>query len=51
MSETKVEIKYPRLYLSLATHKRIARIAKKQKTNMKFIGEAAIKAGIRALGF
>lgn len=50
MSETKQPAKYPRLYVSPQTHARVARIAKKQKTTAKALGDKIARAGIKALG-
>ena len=42
-------VKYPRVYVSPSTHKRILRQAKKQGKNMKDIGDAIVRAGLKAL--
>lgn len=48
---TKPTAKYPRVYVSPATHKRVLVAAKKQGKHMKDIGDAIIKAGLKALGY
>ena len=42
---------YPRLYVTQKTHDRVKRIAKKQKTSIKDIGEKIVKAGISTLNY
>lgn len=42
-------VKYPRVYVSPSTHKRILNHAKKAKKHMKDIGDQIVKAGLKAL--
>ena len=44
-------IKYPRLYISAKTHKRVHKASKKEKETMKKFGEKVAIAGLRALGY
>lgn len=44
-------VKYPRLYVSAATHARVAKTAKKLGKGMKDIGDKIAKAGLKSLGY
>lgn len=44
-------MKYPRITVSEKVHARVARVAKKQKTTIKDLGDKIVLAGLKALGY
>ena len=43
-------VKFPRVYVSIATHLKIQKIALMKKVNMKYLGNKIVLAGIKAMG-
>ena len=44
-------VKFPRVYVSAATHVRVQKVAKKLGKDMKEIGNNIVIAGLKALGY
>ena len=42
---------YPRVYVSLKTHNRVKRVAKKLNTDMIKVGNKIVLAGLKVLGY
>jgi len=47
MSEKNTKAKYPRVYVSAATHEKVRRLAIKRDKTMKDIGNEIVLAGLR----